>query len=159
MSLIDRMFPKLPTAAPAAEPQHGSAGPAPTTNGTAHASAATSVAAPAQDLLGPAELVERRRVLQEQFAELQWNLGGVAYEMAIRDHFRLDLLVRRAAQLQQIDAELGEVERLLRLEQAGAAGACPSCEALHGRGAVFCWQCGGSLMEQATVSTSGDLSR
>lgn len=155
MSLIDRMFPKLPTAAPGAEPRHGSGAPAATTNGTAPA----SVAAPTQDLLGPAELLERRRVLQEQFAELQWNLGGVAYEMAIRDHFRLDLLVRRAAQLQQIDAELGEVERLLRLEQAGAAGACPSCEALHGRGAVFCWQCGASLMEQATVSTSADLTR
>jgi len=150
MSLIDRMFPKLPTAAPAAEPQHGADAPGATANGTAPALAA----APAQDLLGPAELVERRRVLQEQFAELQWNLGGVAYEMAIRDHFRLDLLVRRAAQLQQVDAELGEVERLLRLEQAGAAGTCPACQALHGRGAVFCWQCGASLMEQATVTGS-----
>ena len=150
MSLIDRMFPKVPTAASAPEPQRGAAAPAVTTNG-----AAAAPPAPTQDLLGPAELVERRRVLQEQFAELQWNLGGVAYEMAIRDHFRLDLLVRRAAQLQQIDAELGEVERLLRLENAGAAGACPSCQALHGRGAVFCWQCGASLMEQATVSGRG----
>ena len=151
MSLIDRMFPKVPTAASAPEPQRGAAAPAVTTNGAA----AASPAAPTRDLLGPAELVARRRVLQEQFAELQWNLGGVAYEMAIRDHFRLDLLVRRAAQLQQIDAELGEVERLLRLEQAGAAGACPSCQALHGRGAVFCWQCGASLMEQAPVSGGG----
>ena len=152
MSLIDRMFPKVPTPEAAGEPQHGSDGAAATANGAA---AAAPAAASTQDLLGPAELVERRRVLQEQFAELQWNLGGVAYEMAIRDHFRLDLLVRRAAQLQQIDAELGEVERLLRLEHAGAAGACPSCQALHGRGAVFCWQCGASLMEQATVSSSG----
>jgi hypothetical protein len=152
MSVIDRMFPKVPTAASGAEPQHGPEAPAPTASGAA---AAPSAAASRDDLLGPAELVERRRVLQEQFAELQWNLGGVAYEMAIRDHFRLDLLVRRAAQLQQIDAELGEVERLLRLEHAGAAGACPSCQALHGRGAVFCWQCGAGLMEQATVSSSG----
>jgi hypothetical protein len=151
MSLIDRMFPKVPTAASPSEPQRGSGAPPATANGAA----AASPAAPTRDLLGPAELVERRRVLQEQFAELQWNLGGVAYEMAIRDHFRLDLLVRRAAQLQQIDAELGEVERLLRLENAGAAGACPSCQALHGRGAVFCWQCGASLMEQATVSGRG----
>jgi hypothetical protein len=150
MSLIDRMFPKRPTAAPAAEPHHGA--DAPTATATANGTA--PVVVPAQDLFGPAELVERRRVLQEQFAELQWNLGGVAYEMAIRDHFRLDLLVRRAAQLQQVDAELGEVERLLRLEQAGAAGACPACQALHGRGAVFCWQCGASLMEQATVTGS-----
>jgi hypothetical protein len=153
MSLIDRMFPK--TAAPHAsgvDPQRGPDPAAPTTAGGAPAVASTAAT---QDLLGPAELVDRRRVLQEQFAELQWNLGGVAYEMAIRDHFRVDLLVRRAAQLQQVDAELGEVERLLRLEQAGAAGACPSCQALHGRGAVFCWQCGASLMEQATVNGSG----
>ena len=151
MRLIDRMFPKVPSARSTRQPQHGSDAPTATANGTAAPSADASTG----DLLGPAELVERRRVLQEQFAELQWNLGGVAYEMAIRDHFRLDLLVRRAAQLQQIDAELGEVERLLRLEHAGAAGACPSCQALHGRGAVFCWQCGASLMDRATVSSSG----
>ena len=151
MRLIDRMFPKVPSARSTRQPQHGSDAPTATANGTAAPSAHAST----EDLLGPAELVERRRVLQEQFAELQWNLGGVAYEMAIRDHFRLDLLVRRAAQLQQIDAELGEVERLLRLEHAGAAGACPSCQALHGRGAVFCWQCGASLMDRATVSSSG----
>ena len=44
--------------------------------------------------------------------------------MAIRDHFRLDVLTRQAAKLQQVDAELGEVERMLKLDQAGAAGAC-----------------------------------
>jgi hypothetical protein len=102
---------------------------------------------------GPSELVERRRRLQEEFAEAQWNLGGLTYEMAIRDHFRLDVLVRQAARVQQIDAELGEVERLLRLEQAGAAGDCPSCGALYSRGAVYCWQCGGNLIPESRVGT------
>jgi hypothetical protein len=97
-------------------------------------------------------LRRRRDGLAAQVAELQWDLGGLAYEMAIRDHFRLDVLVRRAARLQELDAELGEVERLLRSEETGAAGACGSCGAPHSRGAVFCWQCGASLMERTTPS-------
>src|SRR5581483_3744758 len=66
------------------------------------------------------ELSERHRRLAADLAELQWDLGGLTYEMAIRDHFRLDVLVRRAARLQEVDAELAEVERLLKLEDAGA---------------------------------------
>ena len=100
----------------------------------------------------PTELEARRDRLAEELAELQWDLGGLAYEMAVRDHFRLDVLTRQAARLQTVDAELGEVERLLRLEQAGAAGSCSSCGALHGRGAVFCWQCGADLMTRTAVS-------
>ena len=92
------------------------------------------------------ELAERRRRLADELAELQWDLGGLTYEMAIRDHFRLDVLVRRAARLQAVDAELAEVERLLRLDDAGAGGECPHCGALHSRGAVYCWQCGQQLM-------------
>jgi hypothetical protein len=84
--------------------------------------------------------------------ELHWDLGGLAYEMAIRDHFRLDVLVRRAALLQERDAELAEVERLLRLEESASAGTCPACGAPHSRGALFCWQCGGTLMERAPSS-------
>jgi hypothetical protein len=99
------------------------------------------------------ELERRREQLSAQLTELQWDLGGVAYEMAIRDHFRLDVLTRKAAELQKVDAELAEVERLLRLDQAGAAGACGNCGALYARGAVFCWQCGKDLMPQ-TESTS-----
>ena len=38
--------------------------------------------------------------------------------MAIRDHFRLDVLVRRAAALQERDAELAEVERFWRWRRA-----------------------------------------
>jgi hypothetical protein len=100
-------------------------------------------------MIDNAELDERRKRLEEQLATLQWDLGGLTYEMAIRDHFRLDVLVRAAAKLQEVDAELAEVERLLRLESAGAAGACTSCGALHARGATFCWQCGTRLMESA----------
>ncbi|MGI8595157.1 MAG: hypothetical protein ACR2ML_12480 [Solirubrobacteraceae bacterium] len=94
----------------------------------------------------PADLMNRRRELALDFAEVQWDLGGLAYEMASRDHFRPDVLVRRAAELQEVDAELGEIERLLRMDESGAAGSCPSCGALHGRSAVFCWQCGTQLM-------------
>jgi transposase len=96
-----------------------------------------------------AELARRRDRLSEDVAQAQFDLGGLTYEMAIRDHFRLDVLLRRAAHLQELDAELAEVERLIRLRDGGASGSCGSCGALHSRGAVFCWQCGGRLLETA----------
>ena len=92
------------------------------------------------------ELPARRERLAREFAELQFDLGGLAYEMAIRDHFRVDLLARRAARLQEVDAELGAVERLARIDGGGAAGACPNCDALYPRGALFCSQCAHPLM-------------
>jgi DNA repair exonuclease SbcCD ATPase subunit len=95
----------------------------------------------------PASALERRRDdLAHQVAELQFDLGGLAYEMAIRDHFRLEVLTRRAAELQHADAELAEVERMLAAEQRSEAGSCPSCGAPHSRGAAFCWQCGAALL-------------
>lgn len=100
------------------------------------------------------ELRRRRDALAQQVTELHWDLGGLAYEMAIRDHFRLDVLVRRAAVLQERDAELAEVERLLRLEESASAGACPACSAPHSRGAVFCWQCGMALMQRRAASVA-----
>jgi hypothetical protein len=102
------------------------------------------------------ELQRRRDALAEQVTELHWDLGGLAYEMAIRDHFRLDVLVRRAAVLQERDAELAEVERLLRLEDSASAGTCSRCAALHSRGAMFCWQCGATLMERSPSTAVGD---
>jgi hypothetical protein len=99
------------------------------------------------------DLERRRDRLARELTELQWNLGGIAYEMASRDHFRLDVLARQAAKLQQVDAELAEVERMLKLDQAGAAGACGSCGALYARGSVYCWQCGRDLMERGAVGT------
>ena len=70
-----------------------------------------------------AELERRREELAAQVAELHWDLGGLAYEMAIRDHFRNDVLLSRAAQLQELDAELAEVERKLGDERALGDGA------------------------------------
>jgi hypothetical protein len=102
------------------------------------------------------DLRRRRDVLAEQVTELHWDLGGLAYEMAIRDHFRLDILVRRAAVLQERDAELAEVERLLRMEDDGLAGECGHCGAPHSRGAIFCWQCGATLMERLPSATTGE---
>jgi hypothetical protein len=102
--------------------------------------------------MSASDLEKRRDRLARELAELQWDLGGLSYEMASRDHFRLDLLTRQAAKLQQVDAELAEVERMLKLDQAGAAGACGSCGALYARGSVFCWQCGKDLMARAVPS-------
>ena len=96
--------------------------------------------------IGHDELLTRRERLQREFAELQFDLGGLAYEMAIRDHFRLDVLTRRAAELQRADAELAEVDRMLAAEQRSEAGSCPACGAPHSRGAAFCWQCGTALL-------------
>ena len=98
------------------------------------------------------ELRERRDALAEQVAQLQFDLGGLAYEMAIRDHFRLDVLVRRAAALQELDAQLGEVERLLSLGESATTGTCPACGALHGRASVYCWQCGNALVRRTTIN-------
>lgn len=100
-------------------------------------------------------LRRRREQLAEEVAELHWNLGGLAYEMAIRDHFRLDVLIRRAAMLQERDAELAEVERMLHMQESGSAGNCQSCGAVRSRGAVFCWQCGTQVMERAVANGNG----
>ena len=99
-----------------------------------------------------AELRSRRLALAERVAGLTWDLGGLTYEMAIRDHYRLDVLSRRAAELQQADAELGEVERLLGAAEAGVHGQCRSCGAVHSRGAAYCWHCGAGLLQEARPS-------
>jgi hypothetical protein len=101
------------------------------------------------------QLCRRREQLAEEVAELHWNLGGLAYEMAIRDHFRLDVLIRRAAMLQERDAELAEVERMLHMQESAVAGNCASCGAVRSRGAVFCWQCGAQVMERTVASGNG----
>jgi hypothetical protein len=99
-------------------------------------------------------LLKRRESLAHEFAELQWDLGGMAYEMASRDHYRLDVLNKQAARLQHVDAELGQVERMLKMDEKGAAGTCPSCGALQARGAVFCWQCGNELKPPTSPGTA-----
>jgi hypothetical protein len=89
-------------------------------------------------------LAERDR-LTERFTIMQAELGGLFYEMAIRDHLRMDVLMRRAAALQRVDAELAHVEHLLASEDAGLGGHCASCGAAYARGAAFCSQCAGPV--------------
>ncbi len=101
----------------------------------------------------PVDLEHRRDQLQARVAELQWDLGGLVYEMATRDRIRVDILVKRAAVLQDADAELAEVERILRMEQTATAGACGSCGAPHSSGAAFCWQCGNPILRQVDTSS------
>jgi hypothetical protein len=128
---------------------------------------ATGVLVPVGGLGGPAlsgsiaELRQRRRVLAERVAELTWDLGGLTYEMAVRDHYRLDVLARRAAELQEADAELGEVQRMLGSADAGIHGQCRSCGAVHSRGAAYCWHCGAGLLQEArptVLDSSGNPS-
>jgi hypothetical protein len=102
----------------------------------------------------PSELSYRRDQIAAEVAELHWNLGGLTYEMAIRDHFRLDVLIRRAAMLQEREAELAEVERLLHMQEGSIVGACAGCGAVRSRGAVFCWQCGAQVMERKMAPTA-----
>jgi hypothetical protein len=93
-----------------------------------------------------AELVAQRDRLLEKFTVMQADLGGAFYEMAIRDHVRLDVLTRKAAELQRVDAELLALERVLELERADAAGLCPGCGAPYGHAVRFCAQCGHALV-------------
>lgn len=98
-------------------------------------------------------LEQRRNQLATRVAELQWDLGGLVYEMAMRDALKPAVIVERAAVLQRADAELGEVERILRLEKTGVAAFCHTCGAPHSSGAVYCWQCGGGLLEHVAGET------
>lgn len=101
------------------------------------------------------DIVRRRDELAARFAELQWDLGGLLYEMAIRDHIRVDVLVQRAAALQEVDAELSELERILKMQETGTAGLCPSCGAPHSSGAAYCWQCGQPLLQSVPSHAIG----
>ena len=124
--------------------------PQPNTGSTA---VAANPAGASDASAGPTEsqvidLERRRDVLKARVAELQWDLGGLVYEMAIRDRIRVDVLIKRAALLQDADSELGEIERILHLEHSATAGACTSCGAPHSTGASFCWQCGQPILQQ-----------
>lgn len=96
------------------------------------------------------DLQKRREQLVAKVAELQWDLGGLVYEMIVRNSIDVEVIVKRAVPLQDADAELGEVERILRMEQTGTAGVCPSCHAPHSSGATFCWQCGKPILAQVS---------
>jgi hypothetical protein len=96
---------------------------------------------PAPQAVADGELLAQRERLTERFAVMQSELGGLFYEMAIRDHVRMDVLVPKAAALQRVDAELAQVERMLETGSSAAGGTCPSCSAIYARGAAFCAQC------------------
>jgi hypothetical protein len=146
----------------AAKSASNGAPPAPSGNG--HAPVSGQAPAATNGKPGPAigqellvDLERRRDQLVARVAELQWDLGGLVYEMAIRNQITVEVLVKRAVALQDADAELSEVERIVRTEETGTAGTCSSCHAPHSSGATFCWQCGQPLLAQ--VSSDSILRR
>jgi hypothetical protein len=102
----------------------------------------SSPTAAASSPTGPdPELLAQRDRLAERFSLMQSELGGLFYEMAIRDHVRMEVLVERAAALQRVDAELGNVEHLIAQGGESPGGNCPTCGTPYARGAAFCSQC------------------
>jgi hypothetical protein len=133
--MADRVDPRVRTK--------GSA-PAPATQ-QPPVQAGPSAEAPATEVENVELRAQRDRML-EKFTVMQADLGGAFYEMAIRDHVRMDVLTRKAAELQRVDAELLALERMLELERSDAAGNCPSCGTPYGHAVRFCAQCGHSLV-------------
>jgi zinc-ribbon domain len=131
-------------------PAQAGTGPAPTPAPPVNGSTASSALNAAYGEEFVVDLKRRRDQLVAKVAELQWDLGGLAYEMTIRNAIKVEVLVKRAVELQDADAELNEVERILRMEETGAAGSCKHCGAPHSSGATFCWQCGQPLLEQVS---------
>ena len=99
----------------------------------------------AEDAGAPAapdpELLAQRDRLVERFAIMQSELGGLFYEMAIRDHVRMEVLIPKAAELQRVDAELAQLERIIESGSSSIGGECPSCGAVYAHRAAFCAQC------------------
>jgi hypothetical protein len=98
------------------------------------------------------ELVSERDRLIERMTIMQSELGGLFYEMAIRDHVRMDVLVGKAAELQGLDLELADLERRLKERRpdgdpalSSAAGHCPACGAPSLPDAAYCSQCAHAL--------------
>jgi hypothetical protein len=123
---------------------------APTATASAPGDAASEALSSAYGQEFVVDLQRRRDQLVARVAELQWDLGGLVYEMATRNRIKIEVLVKRAVELQDADAELSEVERIVRMEETGTAGSCASCGAPHSSGATFCWQCGKSLLQQVS---------
>jgi hypothetical protein len=106
-----------------------------------------SVSAPASQ--PDPELLAQRDRLTERFALLQSELGGLFYEMAIRDSIQLEILIAKAAELQRLDGELGAIERLLESGAQAIGGHCPQCGSVYAPGAAFCAQCAHPLTAAA----------
>ena len=101
-------------------------------------------ATPAQQPRPDSDLVAQRDRLTERFAVMQSELGGLFYEMAIRDHVRMEVLMGKAAALQRVDSELGQVEQLLERATPRSAE-LPGVRRIYARGAAFCAQCATAL--------------
>ncbi len=136
MSLVDRLR---------RNPSQTTSQPSPATNGAAPPALSSAYG---EEFI--VDLERRREQLVAKVAELQWDLGGLVYEMIVRNSIDVEVIVKRAVPLQDADAELGEVERILRMEQTGTAGVCGSCGAPHSTGATFCWQCGKPILAQVS---------
>jgi hypothetical protein len=120
----------------------------PMTRSGGAAPAPAGLVPPSEEL---ARLREERLRLAELVAERTWDLGGLTYEMAVRDHFRVDVLTKKAAELQELEAQLSEVERLMH-QAEGVGGSCRYCGSPHARGATYCWRCGHPLAAPQPVS-------
>ena len=90
-------------------------------NGRATApAAAASASRPKYSSSLVVDLTRRRDQLVARVAELQWDLGGLVYEMAIRNqHQGRGAGASARSKLQDADAELSEVERIVRMEETG----------------------------------------
>lgn len=75
-------------------------------------------------------LVARRDRLVERFTAHQLDLGGVLYEMAIRDHVVMPVLLERAAVLQGVEADLKRAQA--EVDEAEAALAAARASARDG---------------------------
>ena len=105
----------------------------------------TLPAAPAATSPADASLRVRRDTLVERFALGQADLGGLYYEMAVRDRVRDDVLAGAVAELNRVEAELAQVDRVLRGDGGPFAGDCSVCGAPTGTSDAFCPQCGNAL--------------
>jgi hypothetical protein len=148
---LDRMKPYFkPRPRAGVVPQQAPTQAQPVTVPAPQAPAPTAAPAPGPASADAAGLAARREQLAKSYRELESDLGGLVYEMAIRDAFRIDVIVRRAAELQAVDAELTAVEQALGLApRTPAAGACPHCGAPGPPGSAFCGRCGASLQAPA----------
>jgi hypothetical protein len=91
------------------------------------------------------DLIAQRDRLVERYAVMQSELGGLFYEMAIRQHVRMEILMPRAAELQRVDTELGQLQRIIDSGASSIGGNCSTCGGSYAQGAVFCAQCGAAV--------------
>jgi hypothetical protein len=103
-------------------------------------------------------LRELRRLREIAFRDL----GGLTFDLHRFGRDRQDLVAEKLQALQQLDAELRELEvalderrALIELREPGIA-ACPRCATLHGTDANFCPGCGTPL-RGSVVRDAGPL--